>query len=320
MALKEISVIIPNYNGENLLKENLPLVVSATNFFNLGGGCSEIIVVDDASEDNSISVLKKFKNIKIVKHTSNKGYAEAVYSGVISAKYRYVFLLNSDVKIPENIFEELLKPFTNQDTFASSPVITNINGRISSGSYKVPFIKRGELKFEKWKHLKFKKEEMLNTLFCSGGSALIDKDKFLSLKGFHPIYKPFYYEDTDICVRAWKKGWQSYFVPSVSVIHHHQSTIKKFHKNFYIKTIMRRNRFFLLWSNLPFKFLLFNHIPNVLPRIVSYSIKFDFSYLSGLICAILNLKSTYLKRKNEPQTFFEIIDLINKDFRRIKPD
>ncbi len=319
MKNKNISVIIPNFNGEKLLEENIPFVLKAKQYYENFGQKCEIIVVDDASKDNSIKFLKKFPNIKTLELSKNSGYSEAVHSGVKLSEYNYIFLLNNDVKIPENIFFELIKAFEFPNTFAVSPVITNREKRVSSGSYKVPFFKRGELKFRKWRHLDFQKERFLYTLFCSGGSVLIDKKKFLHLQGFHPIFKPFYYEDTDLGIRAWKKNWKSYFASNVSVIHDHQSTINKFYKKFYIKTVMRRNRFFLLWSNLQTKYLLFVHCPNIFLRIISYSLKLDFSYIAGLLKALRYLRKVAIKRKNEAQNIFEISEKINRDFNRLRP-
>ncbi len=320
MKSNEISIIIPNYNGESLLKENLPLVINAKKYFEDNGGKCEIIVVDDASEDKSVNILKNFR-LKIVKHNSNKGYSASVHSGVKHSIYRLIFLLNSDVKIPRNILTELSKPFEEDNTFAVSPLITNIEGRISSGSYKIPFLKRGELKFRKWKHLNFENFSLLLTLFCEGGSVLIDKNKFWEIKGFDSIYSPFYYEDTDLCLKALKKGFKCYFNPKISVIHAHQSTIKKFYGNLYINSVKRRNRFILLWSNLPWGYLLTSHAANIIPRIFSYSLRGDFSYISGLLKAVFRLKEILKKRKeemNQELDFFKIMELINEDFKKLK--
>jgi len=66
----KVSIVIPNYNGENLLLENLPYVIKAKD--NSRNRALEIIVVDDASTDQSVKIIKKkFPEIKLIKHTKN---------------------------------------------------------------------------------------------------------------------------------------------------------------------------------------------------------------------------------------------------------
>src|SRR3989344_7761000 len=101
-----ISVIIPNYNGQDLLKKNLPRVLSAV-------GDAEIIVVDDASTDASASVISRLRqdfggqaNLKLLQNEHNLGFSSTVNKGVKEAKGEVIILLNTDV-VPEKDF---LKP------------------------------------------------------------------------------------------------------------------------------------------------------------------------------------------------------------------
>src|SRR3989338_7282234 len=96
---KRISVIIPNYNGKYLLEKNLPSVVKNCS------GC-DIIVVDDASTDGSVELLKhKFKKVRIVRLNKNIGFAAAANLGVEKAKSPLVLLLNSDVSPRQNFLK-----------------------------------------------------------------------------------------------------------------------------------------------------------------------------------------------------------------------
>ncbi len=320
--MKKVTVIIPNFNGAELLKENLPFVVKAVIYSKSKGIDAYIIVVDDFSKDNSIDVVKRFQRqydfIKLIINDKNLGFAKSVHIGIEKANSESIILLNSDVIVPENFIYKILEPFENDKVFAVSPIITDINKGVLSGSYKVPFLKKGELKYCKWKHLNFKKEKLLKTFFCEGGSVAISREKYFSIEGFDPIYEPFYFEDTDLCVKAWKRGWISYFFTEVEVIHNHKSTISKFFSKQYIKRIMRRNRFIFLWSNLPIKYLFFIHVPFILYRLIFYSIKFDFSYFLGFISALLSIMKIKKKREIEGcDSFFKIIEEINKDFNKI---
>jgi len=88
-----VSIVIPNYNGEHLIKQNMPSVIEAADAY---PAKSEIIVVDDASKNNSVKVLEEnFPEIKIIRHETNKGFSEAVHSGVTSSIYSIIILFNT---------------------------------------------------------------------------------------------------------------------------------------------------------------------------------------------------------------------------------
>ena len=90
-----VSIIIPNYNGEQILPRALTSVTEAVRAY---AGQSEIIIVDDASQDNSVDLISQnYPDIKLVRHEVNKGFSEAIHSGVQAAVYPIVILLNSDV-------------------------------------------------------------------------------------------------------------------------------------------------------------------------------------------------------------------------------
>lgn len=79
--MKSISVIIPNYNGEDLLKENLPSLYSALSTSGIME--YEVIVPDDASTDGSVAFLENnYPEIIIVKNKENKGFSGNVNTGI----------------------------------------------------------------------------------------------------------------------------------------------------------------------------------------------------------------------------------------------
>jgi len=112
---KGISVIIPNYNGINLLAEIIPPLYRALLCSN---HLFEIIVCDDFSTDHSIAFLKNnYPEIKIMESSANAGFSPTINKGIFIAQYDYVFLLNNDVKVNENYFLPLFRYFERDDTF-----------------------------------------------------------------------------------------------------------------------------------------------------------------------------------------------------------
>lgn len=294
-----ITVVIPNYNGAHLLRKNIPSVKAALNVY-----CpkSTIIVVDDGSKDESLQVLKnEFPEIQIVVHAQNKGFAEAIHSGVKAAETELLFLLNSDVEVALNIFEPLVEYFDSPNTFAVNPLILDESGQVKRHSWNLRRIQGGHLKLLDWdlnEALNRRSEDdWLPTVYAHGGSFMVRKSMFLALHGFHPIYKPFYSEDYDLGIRAWRMGWGSYFEPSVSIVHQSVGSIRANTKMKLVKCTRRRNRYLLEWIHFPLWQLLFKGLPFNLLQLLGEVLTMDFVNLKGFYLALLKLPEVILVRR-----------------------
>ncbi|MEW6467491.1 MAG: glycosyltransferase family 2 protein [Bacteroidota bacterium] len=234
-----VSVVIPNFNGRKLLEENLPSVVAALRH----SGCAhEIIVADDASADDSVGFLQKaYPGVQVVVSDSNGGFAKNVNRGISRAKMDLVLILNSDVKLREGYFEPQLRYFQKQDTFGVMGGIYDADGKLID-SAKYPAWKGPRLRST----VNFTLEDApadtwCTTLFLSGANALVDRKKLIALGGFDEIYSPFYMEDVDLSVRAWRKGWACYYEPQARCTHVLSSTISALGRD-HVKRIAKRNR------------------------------------------------------------------------------
>src|SRR6185369_14133661 len=120
-----ISIIIPNYNGEKLLRKNLPAVLLAASEYK--GGKVEIIIPDDPSTNKSPQIIADFINSiqdpNIVgKTVSNKnknesGFSKNVNRGAALATGDILVFLNSDVHPRRHFLLPLLSHFVNPKTF-----------------------------------------------------------------------------------------------------------------------------------------------------------------------------------------------------------
>ncbi len=235
--MKKISVVVTNWNGLSLLKKYFLSVIESSD------QASEIILADDASEDNSVAYVaelqKKYPQIKIISHPQNLGFGKNSNQAVTTAKGDYVVLLNNDIRPHPGYIKPTLTHFSDPKIFG------------------VGF---AELHHENWARLKWSEGYLQHepgtdiakthiSGWVSGGSSIIDRKKFLKLGGFDEIYAPFYSEDLDLGYRAWKSGWQLLWEPKSVVEHLHEATMSKFPRSLsnYVK---ERNRLLTVWRNI----------------------------------------------------------------------
>lgn len=320
--MTSVSIIIPNWNGSDLLNAYLPSVLTAQKKYQ---GNTEIIVVDDASTDRSVNLLKKeFPNIKTVLHDQNQGFGKACWSGAQASKHPVLIFLNSDVEVDPDFIAPLMKNFKDPSVFAASPLILNENGSPSDVTISMPYFRRGKIRYKT-----FPPGKLLNTtsslpspwytLFPLGGAFAVDRKRFLTLQGFDDLFFPFYYEDTDLGFCAWRRGWKCIVVPESRVTHFHKGTIARSFNHFKIKAIRKRNRLLYLWKNLTSPGLLRQQILFQLLRLFYSPFLLDGMTVVATILAIPRFRKAMRRRCNEQKyivnsekNIFKIINSANR--------
>lgn len=241
----KISVIVTNWNGINLLKKYLKKVIINS------PEALEIILADDASEDDSLvfarDLQKKYKKLRIISHKENFGFGKNTNDAVKKAKGDYVVLLNSDIDPHKNYIKNSLVHFKDQK------VIGVGFAELGHENYAKLFWKNGYLQF-----VEGLSDKTHISGWVSGGSSIIRKDYFLKLGGFDHVYEPFYFEDFDFGLRAWRSGYKLLWEPKSVVEHKHESTTSKFPKKFLIY-VKERNHLISVLRNVTNKKLLFQN-------------------------------------------------------------
>lgn len=237
-----ISVVIPNYNGIKLLKENLPAVYKV---LDTTVADYEIIIVDDCSTDNSVGfITSHYPDIKLLNNRHNEGFSPTINKGIMAAKNDLVLALNSDVLLLPDYLSAQFKYFDKADTFGVMGRIIGLYDDTIQDAAKYPQQNKSKLSGTK-NYLPLHAadfENALPSLFLSGANALMDRKKAQSLLGFDPIYAPFYVEDLDLSMRAWRMGWKCYYEHQAVCRHPVSATIATYHKKRKIKLIATRNK------------------------------------------------------------------------------
>jgi len=264
--MRSVSVVIPTYNGRSLLEKNLPPLLLAAGRHT----CDvEVIVVDDASSDDSVEFLReRFPQVTVLANAANAGFGETINRGISAARNEVVLALNNDILVEEDLFARTLRWFDDPHVFSVTP---NIIDPRRGDSQAITRLKPGVCWF---RTINLQLHDLpdltaeIPLFFGSGGASFYDREKLVALGGFDPIYRPFYVEDMDLSYRAWKSGWKCLFDPSSTVFHETSSTILSLHKKRKIKFVGDRNRTLFLWLNV-----------TDLPLVVRYVMFLPFSML-----------------------------------------
>ena len=295
----DISVVIPNYNGKNLLAKNLPKIFSELKGFALGK--TEVIVVDDASTDDSIPFLDKLAkehHFRVLLNEKNLGFSPSVNKGVKAANGGIVILLNTDIYPENNFLEPLLSHFKDEKVFAVGCLDKSIEGEKTVlrgrglGEWKRGFLvhRRGEV-------------DKTDTLWVSGGSGAFRKAIWDKLGGLNEIFAPFYWEDIDISYRALKSGYKVIFEPKSIVLHEHEKgAIKAKYSDFQIKTTAYKNQFIFVWGNADLS-LIFFHVLWLPYHKVKALLGLDLPFFLGFFNALLLIPGV-LRFRHKAQKLF----------------
>jgi GT2 family glycosyltransferase len=255
----DISVVMPNINGKNILEKNLPKLFDAVN--NPKNHIVEVIIVDDGSSDDSVPFINhNYKDkIKLIKHTKNRGFSASVNTGVRAAKGELVLLINTDV-IPEKDFLEPVLPHFNSPRVFAVSTHEEGYGR-AMGTFTDGYIQLG---------MDTETKTAKKSFYVSGGSGAFRKSIWQELQGMdEKLLSPFYWEDIDLCFRAAKRGYINLWEPNGKVVHKHESTISKFPK-VYVARVKERNQLLMLWKNIHSSNLMKKHILGLVLRTLKH--------------------------------------------------
>lgn len=304
-----LSVIIPNYNGEKLLKKNLLKVfdaVSGYRHWNI-----EIIIIDDCSTDNSLVEIQNAKiksqnynlKFKSIANEGNLGFSSTINRGVEEASGEIVVLLNTDVVPEKEFLKPLLKHFSDPKVFA----VGCMDKSVESGN--VVLRGRGIGKWERGFFVHSRGEvDKTNTLWVNGGSGAFRKSIWERLGGFNELYNPFYWEDIDLSYRALKCGYKIVFEPKSIVVHEHEKgAIKKKFSSMQIKNISYRNQFIFIWKNTTDLDLQLLHLFWLPYHFIKAFIRADLAFFKGFSNAFIRLPQI-IKSSLEDQKLFVLKD------------
>ncbi|KQX95408.1 hypothetical protein ASD22_15300 [Rhodanobacter sp. Root480] len=180
----------------------------------------EVIVVDDASPDDSATTLAQIDGVQLLRNPANLGFIGSSNAGAAQARGEFLLFLNNDTQVTPGWLDALLRCFAERaDCGIAGSRLVYPDGRLQEA---------GGLVFADgscWTTGRFERRDASafryrrETDYVSGASLMIRREVFQRLGGFDARYAPAYYEDTDLAFAVRHIGLRVYYEPASLVIH-----------------------------------------------------------------------------------------------------
>lgn len=270
--MQEVTVIIPNLNGEDYLRDCLNSLLDQE------GGAPPILVVDNGSTDGSAALLQEeYPEVKVISLDANYGFPRAVNEGIKRADSEYVILLNNDTRVEKDMVQKLVS------SISRDPGIFSCQAKLlqmdrpeymdDGGDYYCALgwaLARG-------KGCLASGYDKPAEIFSSCAAAAIYRRRILlKIGGFDEEHFA-YLEDVDLGYRARIAGYKNFYEPGAKVYHKGSATSGSRYNRFKVK-LAARNNIYLIYKNMARWQILLN-LPFLL---VGHLIKLVFFLLKGM--------------------------------------
>ncbi len=304
-----VSIVIPTWNGRHLLERFLPSVVDAARAYHREGRAQvEILIVDDGSTDGTSAWIRANAPsfVEVLTKSGPEGFAPTANVGLHRARFPVIFLLNNDVAVEREVLFHLAPHFSDPTVFAvtcraldpetHTLVCGGKLGRFRRGfwrvheDYDVVGDRAGSEPCGPWP-----------SLVASGGFSAFDAEKMRQLGGFDERLRPFYWEDVDLSLRAWRRGWRIHYEPRAVVYHRASRTIATRFSPAFIRRASERNRLLAHWKNLDEWRWMVEHLLIVGGLALTIPLRGDWAFGAALVGALRELPGIWRDRQRERQ-------------------
>ncbi len=233
----DLSIIIVNYNVKEFLLNLLDSIRKAINNIS-----TEIIVVDNASEDGSVEVIKeRFPEVKLIVNKTNIGFGAANNLALKEAKGKYFLLINPDTILREDTLRVMIDFFeSHPDCGIAGCKVLNPDGTLQLACRRAfpgpwtSFTKVMGLSklfpkspiFAKYNLTYLDENKTYEVDAVSGAFMMLRKEVYDKIGGFDSQFF-MYGEDLDLCYRAQKANYKVYYVHSTEIIHYKGESTKR---------------------------------------------------------------------------------------------
>ncbi|HXG64239.1 MAG TPA: glycosyltransferase family 2 protein [Blastocatellia bacterium] len=306
--VRGVSIIIPNWNGRELLPQFFPSAVAAAKHYrDTYGTGAEVVIIDDGSTDGSPQWLAEHYGqsdiVRIIACPENRGFSPAVNTGFAAARYPVALLLNNDLRVSLDAIAPLARHFDDPGVFAVCCKAYRLDGETLDGGGKLGWVEKGfwrvYLNYDIRPEALPERPPPFYSFFASGGYTAYDAAKLKELGGFCELLAPIYWEDVEICLRAWKRGWTVHYEPASVVYHQSSATMGKKSLRRRINIVAERNRLLMTWINLHDRRWLASHCLWLGLKLLGAVVSLDRNFLQAFRQALARLPEVRRERQRE---------------------
>jgi GT2 family glycosyltransferase len=211
-----VSIIIPTFNGASRIGNCLEALVKHT-----AGYDPEILVVNDGSTDNTLSVVARYPHVRLISQ-ANAGPAAARNRGANEANGSIILFTDDDCVVTPNWIEAMLAPFDDPEVVGVKGVYRTTQKSLAARFVQIEY----EDRYRFMAHL-------ASIDFIDTYSAAFRRDRFLQINGYDTSFPVACAEDIELSYRMSSLGWKMKFVPAAVVHHTHPDSIPRYLKKKY---------------------------------------------------------------------------------------
>jgi GT2 family glycosyltransferase len=210
-----VTIVIPTFNKAHYTYLSLESLLGSEPELPF-----ELVLVDNASTDETPALLKQLENVRVQVNERNLGFGDACNLGAKMARGEYVCFLNSDTLLTAGWLSALVR------TIRSYPRCGAVGSKLVHPDGKLQ--EAGSIIWNDGSTCGFGRGAdplqpefgyVREVDYCSAACLLVRKDLLLSLGGFDDRYAPAYYEDADLCVGIRQAGYKVVYQPNAVVYH-----------------------------------------------------------------------------------------------------
>jgi N-acetylglucosaminyl-diphospho-decaprenol L-rhamnosyltransferase len=221
-------VAIVNWNSGDWLRPCVESLLATTT-------SAEILIVDNASKDESVDSVQGFRNrVSFIRNSVNRGFAGAVNQAFEATSASYVLILNPDIRVMPGAVQAL------EDFMENHPHAGAVGGYVNEKYLPRRFPTVGALLSENLGFPPARQtipgSEASPVDQPAAAALMVRRDAYDEIGGFDEQFYPAWYEDVDFCRRLKQKGWDIYFAPKAEFIHGGGYSVEKLGSESFIRT------------------------------------------------------------------------------------
>lgn len=288
-----ISFLVLNYNGAEVLTPTLSALVAEAR------PQDEVIVVDNASTDNSAAIAAGFPGVRVLRMAENKRLM-ALNEAAGTTKNELVCLLNNDFIIKQGFIKSALRNFGDPNVFGAVAKILSADGtkidttacvpRMDAVFFKYDIVGRGEPDGPAFTERKYTVSAAI--------AGVYRKRMLVELGGFDDLYLPAYWEEIDVGYNAWKRGWTLIHDPGMQVLHNHKNIMINALGQYGALKSSNRNKHLFAVKNFSSWLMMARYIVGLPFVLAAGTIKQGWVFMDGFLAVFPRLGTALARRRS----------------------